>query len=203
MKGKQWYIYLLDKYVLKSDLDDNIQQNILCKAETEKPNVNWETSWQLARLGGLGSPSITFLWRMLHNILPTKQRLNRVTRTVNSPLCTKCDLNMEDDLEHALLKCPYNRDVSEWMLKGLQWECTFPAEHNILSLDVELSHTENGGLPFIWFLAETLQLIFICRKEGKPCNLFNIRAKLEAKVNILRRSRYNGICNTIQLMMNC
>ena len=109
MKGKDWYIYLLDKYVLKSDIDENNQQNIVCKAEAEKPNVNWETSWQLARLGGLGSPSITFLWRMLHNILPTKQRLNRVTRTVNSPLCTKCDMNVEDDLKHALLKCPYNR----------------------------------------------------------------------------------------------
>ena len=54
------------------------------------------------------------IWKMLHDILPTRERMNRMNLPgVPSAVCTLCDGNAEDTSEHALLTCSYIRVGSE------------------------------------------------------------------------------------------
>ena len=54
------------------------------------------------------------IWKMLHDILPTRERMNRMNLPgVPSAVCTLCDGNAADTSEHALLTCSYIRVGAE------------------------------------------------------------------------------------------
>ena len=76
----------------------------------------------------------------------------------------------------------------------------------IILLDIEPSLVA-GPLPhhqlsLIWFTAEVLRRIFRYRKDEKKCRLYEIRAELEAEVNMLRRSKYADMAVIIDTMMD-
>ena len=58
-----------------------------------------------------------------------------------------------------------------------------------------------GHLPLVWYTAEVLRRVWRRRRDGKQCNLFLIRAELEAEVNLVRHSRYGDMTAIIDLMM--
>ena len=59
----------------------------------------------------------SFLWKMLHDILPTRERMNRMNLPgVPSAVCTLCDGNAEDKSEPALLTWSYIRVGAENLL---------------------------------------------------------------------------------------
>ena len=71
-------------------------------------------------------------------------------------------------------------------------------EEKILLLDMEPDNLlPFGHLP----TAEVLRRVWRRRRDGKQCNLFLIRAELEAEVNLVRHSRYGDIAVIIDLMM--
>ena len=57
--------------------EDQSRQFISCKAELASPSTDWETTWRRARLKGLGSELISFLFKVLHKLLTTQERLVR------------------------------------------------------------------------------------------------------------------------------
>ena len=60
----------------------------------------------VASLLGLTSKMSAFLWEMLHDIVPTQERMNRINLPgVPSAVGTLCDENVEDNSEHARLTC--------------------------------------------------------------------------------------------------
>ena len=84
MTSKQWYRVLLDKTVLKEKTDSGEFILKKCRAELKHPDNDWDTSWVLARLKGLESSQISFLWKMLHNLLPTQSRISRILNLSDS-----------------------------------------------------------------------------------------------------------------------
>ena len=75
------------------------------------------------------------------------------------------------------------------------------SKNNILLLDVDLAHCLFGGLAFMFLMAETLSIIFESRKEKKQCSIFDIQTRIEAKVNLLRKSRFRIVCKDLDLMI--
>ena len=61
-----------------------------CKAELRSPGTDWELSWSLSRLKGLGSEATSFLWKLLHCILPAEERLSRTPALAVSFVLNKC-----------------------------------------------------------------------------------------------------------------
>ncbi|KAJ4791935.1 Ribonuclease H-like superfamily protein [Rhynchospora pubera] len=55
----------------------------------------------------LGSP--LFLWRAIHNALPTTHRLHKIFPHI-SPICIRCALQ-EEDVQHLIFGCPSSRTV--------------------------------------------------------------------------------------------
>ena len=120
MSSGTWYRVLLENNItMVSETNSMIVKP--CRAELASPQVDWVHSWHLATLHGLSSENQTFLWKMLHNILPTQQRLHRMgMRNAISSNCTSCSAEEPDTLAHALISCNANKEVSEWMMKVLQ-----------------------------------------------------------------------------------
>ena len=145
-----------------------------CRVELLHPGNDWQTTWELARLRGLSSESLTFLWLMLHGLLPTRDRLFRILPTVSDPNCREC--GEPDSIRHALAECQSTRPVFVWMKDGLGKFDSGITEEKVLLLDMEPDNLlPFGHLPLVWYTAEVLRRVWRRRRDGKQCNLFLIR----------------------------
>ena len=170
---------------------------IPCKTEVRNPNVDWELSWSLANLGGLCSVQKTFLWKMLHNILPTQERLFRLgMRNAPSSHCTSCTQPHQDSPSHTLISCTNNQQVADWLLQILQPHVHNVSPDSLVLLDIGQVQ-DDLQLPVVWILAEVLGHIWSCRREKKKPQLFQTRAVLEAGIEILRKTSVSDAASKI------
>ena len=186
MSLKVWYKVLLENFVTTEVDMDGFRFDKRCRIELEHPAADWERSWSLAVLPGLESCDYSFLWKMMHDILPTQARLHRILRTVTSPACTLCQSQDTCNLPHALFSCDYNNEVGRWLLNILNHHLPGTVPQDVILLNLSLD--DHLRLPIVWLIAKTLSLIFNCRMDKKPCTLFNTRATLEASIMLLRKT---------------
>ena len=106
--------------------------------ERAAPTVDWEHCWRLARMGGLGPDNMTFLFKLLHQILPTQERVAR-TKPSTSPSC-KMPGKCLENLEHALIFCQANDDVGLKLLEKVRgFTPTLQAE-SLIRLELHVDH---------------------------------------------------------------
>ena len=86
MSEKEWYTFLLEDKVIKEVGENGLEEYKLCRVERLNPQTDWKQSWRLARLPGLGHDNISFLFRLLHQTLPTQERVARI-KPGSSSLC--------------------------------------------------------------------------------------------------------------------
>ena len=107
-----WYRALLEKYVTKEEDDNGFLYSVTCRAERLHADLNWETIWSFSILPGLNSDDSSFLFKLLHNLLTTQERLHRVlSHKVTSSLCTLCTQEVCSDQMHALIYCPFHNGI--------------------------------------------------------------------------------------------
>ena len=135
---------------------------------------------------------------MLHNLLPTQARLFHLKiKNTPHPNCLLCDKSEPANLTHCLVTCPFNFDVSTWLMSVLHVHLPHLQPHQVVLLD--MGHLEESlCLPLVWLISNTLSLVWDDRKEKKKPGLHKTRSFLEAKVNILRKSRYKNAAEIIQ-----
>ena len=199
MTSKQWYKALLDKTVLHEKTDSGEYIPKKCRAEIRNPNVDWGTTWFLARLKGLESEQVSFLWKMLHNILPCQSRINRIF-TLNDSSCKLCKAPL-DDLPH-LFECSYSSAVCQALLKSVRSICGDATPTKILLLSLNVDRPKQFCV--IWLISSTLLHVWELRMSKKSATLIETRAMLEAKINLLRKSRrlYDEATLIEELLMN-
>ena len=119
MSTAQWYRVLVEKEVTMVNIDTR-SEYIKSRAELASPETDWETSWRHARMMGLGTEVTSFLWKLLHNILPTELRLSRIMPN-SQENCKFCLHPVTVDLLHCLLECVHTQEVGGWLLALLSW----------------------------------------------------------------------------------
>ena len=123
MDSKAWYHHLLHIKVLKEHVQLNGEDEYAfrkCKAELERPDLEWEVLWKRAHMPGLSNHSRTFLFRFLHNILPTQERLVKTTRSVTSAECTCCTTGEIDNIRsHSFISCIHTKPTMIWLCNSL------------------------------------------------------------------------------------
>ena len=110
------------------------QQAIPCRVERSLPLHDWIKTWEYARLKGLDSTAVSFLWRMLHDILPTRSRLFHLKMPrIENANCQKC--NIPDTTLHSLALCQESEQVFIWFKNGVNRLCGNLSNEDILLLN--------------------------------------------------------------------
>ena len=159
------------------------------KCEVNFPGNSWDRSWELAFSSGLNSDQSSFLFKLLHDILPTGSRLHRLKQKESSA-CTLCRSGADDDRLHALLACSFNSEINDWVVSLTHKVVANSKTEDIISLNLFIS--EPMHFPLIWTLSHVLMLVWQSRLNKKSISLYHVRAEIEAKINILRKSRLKG-----------
>ena len=186
MTEKQWYRYLLEEEVIMVESRQG-RELIPCRAEIKDPEINWETVWRRARLPGLGPVNVSFLFKILHDLLPTQERVSRTNPAV-AGTCRLCESESLENLEHALVTCPANQGTGVAVLDALPTEARVEGH---LALRLQLPVADQVEFPVVWFLSVAWSNIWGQRCLGNKPELYKVRADLEAKVSILRKTRYS------------
>ena len=105
-------------------------------------------------------------------------------------------MNRVDCLQHALLECPYNDSTGIYLLKCLQTIAPNLEEDQIFSFNFDMEPDQ--CLPIMYIFSSLLHQVWTCRLSKKTCNQANIRATMEAGIQIIRKSRYLDAANKIE-----
>ena len=200
MSAGMLYRVLLEDRVTQQ-AHGNSTRYIPCRAEINHPAADWERSWSLAVTPGLSSDNLTFLWRMLHNILLCQSRLFRMRMpNISSDICSHCNLNQVGNISHSLLFCPYNDGAGQYLIEKLSIFAPnlIPDQITLLNLSIE----DDFKLPAVFLTATILSEVWQCRKEKRPCHLNSIRASLEAGINIMRKGRHKAAATKLSLLIS-
>ena len=128
----------------------------------------------------------SFLFKLVHQILPTAERISRILPN-SSPLCTRCQANENETLEHAFFSCRATQTSSSVLLQGLKQFIPTLTASDILRLN--FNSEEELNFPLVWCAATFLSSLWKLRTEKKTVELFKIRSELEANCRMLRESR--------------
>ena len=187
MSSGVWYRVLLENSVTHVVDDSGIRQLKPCRAEVNNPDRDWEKIWLAVSTPGLPSDLSSFAWQMTHNILPTRSRLFRMKMTgADSPNCELCQDQEPDTILHSLLLCPHVHSASNFLMSSLITLAPEMTPEKVVLLDFD----ENDCLPLVFLVTSILSQVWKSRREKKDINLHNIRANLEASIQILRKSRF-------------
>ena len=190
MTSSQWYTLLLENNVTMMQVNqDSPRQFRECRAELASPQNDWKSSWHLARLQGLDTTMKTFLWKLLHQLLPTQQRLNKILSSkVTSPNCQLCQMGKIEDLHHCFFQCHFNQNVHQLLLQFLSLLMPGISTSQVLVLGFEAEPDDE--LPVVWFVGHFLKMVWQARADKKSIQQYQIRAELEARATILRKTRH-------------
>ena len=132
--------------------------------------------------------SRTFIWRLLHNLLPSEQRLFHLKKTQN-PNCILCQENVIDDVwSHSFSSCAFSQPAMNWMLKVLCILDPTMTSQKAVFLQINPINSENI-LPCVWIIIETLQYIWARRRARDQVDVSRMRATLTAKCDSLSHTK--------------
>jgi hypothetical protein len=88
MTIKEWYRFLLEEKLTTREVDDAGRRELVpCRIEEHHPTVCWPESYRLLRLKGLSPDPKSILFKLIHELLPTKERVNKIIPTLTLPVC--------------------------------------------------------------------------------------------------------------------
>ena len=187
---KQWYQLLLERGIThNSDDQDSPPVLIKSRLEESRPDADFSSSYRLSRLFGLSPDQKSFLFKLVQNLLPTRERLHR-TRKSQSTSCTFCN-EPEDILEH-LFSCPQSTDVTNPLFSCLSSQVNNLTFKDVIQMNLETE--ESWEHPAAWLISTCLKYVWEERQSGRRARLETCRAELLARVAILRATKWKHYC---------
>ena len=195
----QWYQYLLETQVTTRVIDDEgRREQIPNRVEELSPTTQWGEVYRLSRLHGLSPSSKSFLFKLIHQLLPSRERVSRLM-PANSPLCW-CDSGDVESYLHLFFTCDKNREAAEAMMRCAKVYDEDLTPDKILSLQVKAD--EIYMMATIAMITTGLETIWANRQLKKITTGYMMRADLECAVSIRRRSRNRVIRESGDIMQN-
>ena len=190
---KQIYRFLLEEitYVEEESAPRALKA---LRAELAHPQNEWNMVWLSSRQYMLGPALCSFLFKLLHHIIPTAERVSRILPN-QSQFCTRCQLEAAETLHHALFDCPGNQGAGAVLHNGLKQYLPHLTTQMILNLDFHAE--EEFKFPLVWTTATFLSTLWQLRVDKKRVELIKIRAEMEASCRLLRESR---LVNTMEMV---
>ena len=194
MTTRQWYQYLLDKEVLKVTDAGGRQEDVLCRVERKNPEFHWVITWEKLRLPFLSSDNISFLWKLVHDVLTTEERLHATLGNISASCRYGCEENHVANQIHCFFDCHLTYDIGQWLLKTVR---IFSPnnEENILKLNVP----DNSAL--IWTIAKTLQYSWTKRSSHQKADPTTFLASLDAELMLMAETQFKQLAEEIEILI--
>ena len=143
---------------------------------------------------------MSFNFKLLHGLLPVKDRINKIIPS--SPAqCSLCSLASEESIQHALISCPFNQDVFGALVKVVRMVVPNIGNEELLRFDFQ-EVSQSLEFPVMFLVSTFLLEIWSRRMKKARISLYDIRSTIEAKCALLRETRYQDSCTSIQDMLN-
>ena len=199
MTTRQWYKVMMEEQILMSQ-DDDSQPPVLAPVRVESlhPHSNWGETWRLARIQGLGSDLTGFIFKLVHCLLPTQDRVSRLDGT--DGVCNFCE-ELETPL-HAFFECQHSMLSGLALLGYVQVLVPDLSPEAALRLELGIQLEEKEELAIMCMLASGMKYIWETRVEKKQVQTYKMRSEVEARVSILRKTRHKEAGNKMLEMMN-
>ena len=180
-------------------VEDNagVQTLLPLRVELASPSNQWDQTWSMARQHMLGPSLTSFLFKLLHQILPTAERVSRILPN-QSPHCSQCTGTEIDTLQHAFFDCQASQEAGAVLLYGLKKIIPSLTPVKILTFNFEPSEEQNFSLT--WCIAQFLSSLWQLRVAKKSIELAKIRSEMEASCRLLRESRLISTRDALQII---
>ena len=200
MSTKQWYRALLEDRVLKAEMEDNSPPTLIpVRVEHLSPSTDWSQTWRVARLPGLPSDLTAFLFKLVHCLLPTQDRVARLGG--GDGLCTWCGIGEVETPMHAFFLCTGSLTCGRDLVGYVQHIVPELTPEKALRLELGSEKSDHQELAVVSLLACGFKYIWETRLEKKRPQTYRMRAEAEARVSILRKTRYAESGNMIIEML--
>ena len=187
IKVKEIYRFLVEEITMDQDRAGSQTLHPL-RVELAAPSTQWDRTWNMARQSKMGPNLTSFLFKLLHQIIPTADRVARILPN-QSPHCNRCGDNGPsiETLQHAMFDCPVSQPAGTALLLGLRKAVPTITPSGILTLDFDCQ--EDITFSVTWTIAHFLSSLWRLRVAKKPIQLTKIRSEMEASCRLLRESR--------------
>ena len=192
IKVRDIYRFLIEDVTMTAPEQDDGPRTLLpLRVELASPDTDWPRTWMLARQRPLGPHLSSFLFKLLHQILPTGERIARIL-PASSPYCSRCEGEPPsiETLHHTFFTCPANMGVSASLVTCLSPYLPLVTPQSIITLNFDAEPSLD--FPITWIIASFLSSLWTIRTEKKPVRLYKIRSDLEASCRILSESKYSN-----------
>ena len=200
MTMKQWYKYLLEENVTMRNVDEEGRKEMVpCRIELVDMNISWDEAYRLSRLRGLTPLEKSNLFCIIHELLPSNERLSRIIPTT-SPTCSMCDSGNIESYDHYYFSCAANCEAMTSLLRCLQVYDKDINQSRCLRLDIRAD--DPFTLPTVIILVTGLTLVWTNRKIRKETTKWTMRAEIEARVLLLRKCRSTRLKESGEIISN-
>ena len=197
MTTRQWYHFLLNQDLLKiQEYDGGPVVYRQCRVERLSPHLDWSTIWKRIRLSSLSSNTMSFVWKLMHHLLPTEERISSTLGNMSSSCRLGCPGNIEANVEHCLFSCLLSSEVGSWLVTTVQTVFSLANTANILNFDLP----DNCALS--WITANTLHYTWTKRSLKKRANLASCLADLKSEALKLEETQHSHLVDTIFGIIN-
>ena len=154
-----------------------------------KYDVDWNLVWERLDSPVLDSLAREYLFMIVNNIVPTRERLFLKMHMVNSPNCVLC--NVREDTTHMFTECSMVREAWGWarqrILSMLPDYCGCTSNFDILNL-MFVKHVMDKEV--LWLIGMVLEFIWeekVIRKKNVKLEHLIGHVKLKYKANSFSR----------------
>jgi hypothetical protein len=187
MTEGQWYKLLMDENVLKEETEEGVTF-LPCKIELNNTDNDWERTWRISRMQGLGSELTSFLFKLLHNLLVTQDRLSKINQDTSSACkAAGCSGDIAEDHLHVFSLCPGLNGIGYIYLEAVREFIPDITMEKALLLQFEVD--PNMELALVSYFAVIWNNIWKARSDGKNPKLKLIKIDLESHIRQLKQAK--------------
>ena len=190
MSTRDWYRYLVKEDIFTIESEDGSSVNRQCRSERLFPDLDWRVIWQKVKLPCFSSSTMSFLFQLLHDLLPTEEWLSLTLGNSDDKCRFNCSINSVANSEHCFFFCRKSREVGSWLQKLVE-RYGATSKSNILKLNV----VENNAV--VWIIGNTLHFIWSKRACSKKADLRTCLAQLNTEVLWLKEMHNLELGNQI------
>ena len=140
---------------------------------------------------GLSSKMSSFLFKLLHLLLPTQSEVLRIGADKEDAAgnCSLCK-TAKEDLEHVFFACPASAEAGLATLGWAQRVTPYVTADSALRLELRGEPDDSQRLAATTIIAIGLCYIWEARINKKKVGRYDVRAELEATISLMRRTRH-------------